>query len=98
MIARSPRLGRHRISQSLVRRSQRGAMIMRTRRDFIHAMGRVGGYSAAYLAMQGMGLLPNFANAAHLDLEPGSGRGVKIVILGAGMAGLASADELLKAG
>jgi len=71
---------------------------MKTRRDFIHAMGRVGGYGAAYLAMQGMGLLPDFANAAPLKLEPGSGKGVKIVILGAGMAGLASADELLKAG
>jgi monoamine oxidase len=71
---------------------------MATRRDFLHAIGRAGGYSAAYLAMQGMGLLPNFANAAPLNLEPGSGKGVKIVILGAGMAGLASADELLKAG
>jgi monoamine oxidase len=73
-------------------------MTMATRRDFLHAIGRAGGYSAAYLAMQGMGLLPNFANAAPLNLEPGSGKGVKIVILGAGMAGLASADELLKAG
>jgi monoamine oxidase len=71
---------------------------MATRRDFLHAIGRAGGYSAAYLAMQGMGLLPNFANAAPLNLEPGSGKDVKIVILGAGMAGLASADELLKAG
>lgn len=71
---------------------------MATRRDFLHAIGRAGGYSAAYLAMQGMGLLPDFANAAQLNLEPGSGKGVKIVILGAGIAGLASADELLKAG
>jgi len=69
-----------------------------TRRDFIQAVGRAGGYSAAYLAMQGMGLLPTFANAASLNLPPDSGKGVKVVILGAGMAGLASADELLKAG
>jgi monoamine oxidase len=72
--------------------------IMTTRRDFIQAIGRVGGYGAAYLAMQGFGLLPSYANAATLKLEPGSGKGVKIVVLGAGMAGLASTDELLKAG
>ncbi|CAN5383268.1 FAD-dependent oxidoreductase [soil metagenome] len=69
-----------------------------TRRDFIQAIGKAGGFSAAYLAMQGMGLLPNYANAQPLKLQPGSGKGVKIVILGAGIAGLASADELLKAG
>ena len=30
---------------------------MTSRRAFLHAMGRAGGYSAAYLAMQAMGLL-----------------------------------------
>ncbi|MBW8755647.1 MAG: FAD-dependent oxidoreductase [Sphingomonadales bacterium] len=69
-----------------------------TRRSFIQAVGRTGGFSAAYLAMQGLGLLPSYAEAQPLNLQPGSGKGVKVVILGAGMAGLASADELLKAG
>ena len=70
-----------------------------TRRDFIQAIGRAGGYSAAYLAMQSIGLLPGYAAGAQaLKLEPGSGKGIKVVILGAGIAGLASADELLKAG
>lgn len=69
-----------------------------TRRDFLHAVGRAGGYGAAYLTMQGMGLLPVYASTAPLDLPKGSGKGVKVVILGAGIAGLAAADELLKAG
>ncbi len=69
-----------------------------TRRDFLHAVARAGGYGAAYVTMQGMGLLPAYASTAPLDLPSGSGKGVKVVILGAGIAGLAAADELLKAG
>lgn len=69
-----------------------------TRRSFIQAVGQIGGVSAAYVAMQGLGMMPTYANAQPLNLQPGSGKGVKVVILGAGIAGLASADELLKAG
>lgn len=73
-----------------------------TRREFIHAVGQAGGYSAAYLVMQSLGLMASPADAgpysAPLNLPQNSGKGTKIVILGAGMAGLASADELLKAG
>jgi monoamine oxidase len=71
-----------------------------TRRDFIMGVGKAGGYSAAYLTMQSMGLLPSIADtaAAAISLEPSSGKGVKIVILGAGIAGLSCAYELGKAG
>jgi monoamine oxidase len=69
-----------------------------SRRDFIQAVGRAGGYSAAYMAMQGLGLLPTFANAQSPNLAPGSGKGTKVVILGAGWSGLAACDELTKAG
>jgi monoamine oxidase len=64
-----------------------------SRRDFLTGVGRAGGYSAAFFLMERMGLLaaevPAVANA-----EPGSGKGVKVVILGGGIAGLVSAYEL----
>ncbi len=70
-----------------------------TRRGFLTSLGRVGGYSAVYVAMQSMGLLavPR-AYAGPPKLPAGSGKGRSVVILGAGIAGLVSAYELLKAG
>ncbi|MGC2398289.1 MAG: FAD-dependent oxidoreductase [Acidobacteriaceae bacterium] len=65
-----------------------------SRRDFLHGVGRAGGYSAAFLAMQGMGLLEVSAQAAPLHAEQGSGKGVKVVVLGGGIAGLVAAYEL----
>ena len=72
---------------------------MATRRQFLHAMGRVGGASAVYLSMQALGLLamPR-AFAGTPDLGAGTGRGKSVVILGAGIAGLVAAYELGKAG
>jgi monoamine oxidase len=72
-------------------------MIM-TRRDLIMRIGQAGGYGAAFVAMQGLGLLPATAQAAPLGLAPGAGKGIKIVILGAGIAGLVAAYELGKNG
>ena len=47
--------------------------------------GAVGGYSAVYLGMEAMGLLERAAAAAEpFELPRGSGRGRKVVILGAG--------------
>ena len=70
-----------------------------TRRRFINLVGRAGGYAAAYSTMAAMGLLPvPSAYAGPPQLEPGSGRGVRVVILGAGIAGLTAAHELGKAG
>ena len=66
---------------------------MTTRRAFLHAMGRAGGYSAVYLSMQAMGLLATPAAAATriVDLPSGSGAGRSVAILGAGIAGLVAA-------
>src|SRR6185295_1010202 len=66
---------------------------------FLERLGAVGGYSAVYLGMEAMGLL----NAPPASAEPfalprGPGRGRKVVILGAGIAGLVSAYELRRAG
>ncbi len=66
-----------------------------SRREFLHSVGRAGGYSATFLVMQGMGLLQAKAGPAEpINATPGSGKGVKVVILGAGIAGLVSAYEL----
>src|ERR1700729_3820402 len=67
------------------------------RRDLIHQVGRLGGVAAAYQTMAAMGLLPvPQAYAGPPDLPPGGGR--RIVIIGAGIAGMVLAWELRKAG
>ena len=69
-----------------------------TRRGFLERLGAVGGYSAVYLGMEAMGLLNAPAAAAPFELPRASGRGRKVVILGAGIAGLVAAYELRRAG
>jgi monoamine oxidase len=69
-----------------------------TRRDFLRQVGSVGGYRATYLTMQAMGLLSTAAVAEPLMLEKGKAHGTKVVILGAGVAGLSAAYELGNAG
>ena len=66
-----------------------------SRRDFLTRVGQAGGYSAAFLAMQGLGLMEMKAEApAKIAAPAGSGKGVKVVVLGGGIAGLVSAYEL----
>ena len=70
-----------------------------SRRDFLVRVGQAGGYSAAFTMMQSLGLLPVMASAAStIDHPAGSAKGTSVVILGAGIAGLASAYELGKLG
>ena len=65
-----------------------------TRRDFLTRVGQAGGYSAAFLAMQGLGVMEARAAAPEpLQAAPGSGKGVKLVVLGGGIAGLVAAYE-----
>ncbi|MFO1015504.1 MAG: FAD-dependent oxidoreductase [Caulobacteraceae bacterium] len=72
---------------------------MTTRRQLIHRVGALGGILAAYSVMREVGLLgPDTAQAGPLNLAAGSGRGTKVLILGGGLSGLASAYELGKAG
>ena len=68
-----------------------------TRRNFLRQVAAAGGYRAAYLTMQAMGLVPSTAAAEPLALEGGA-HGTKVIILGAGVAGLSAAYELGKAG
>jgi monoamine oxidase len=70
-----------------------------SRRDFLLRVGQAGGYSAAFTMMQSLGLLPIAASAASaIDQPAPSGKGTSVVILGGGIAGLASAYELGKLG
>jgi monoamine oxidase len=66
-----------------------------SRRQFLMRVGQAGGYSAAFLTMQSIGLFPPAAVASEvMSVAPGTGTGVKVVVLGGGIAGLVAAYEL----
>jgi monoamine oxidase len=70
-----------------------------TRRQFLHRVGQAGGYSAVFTTMQALGLLPELpASASTVNLPAGSGAGLRVAILGGGIAGMAAAYEMGKAG
>ncbi len=70
-----------------------------SRRQFLTRVGQAGGFGATFLTMQSMGLLaPRAAEAERLEMAPGAGKGVKVVILGGGIAGLVAAYEMRDAG
>src|SRR5262245_62122425 len=70
-----------------------------TRREFLLRVAHAGGSAATFAAMQSLGLLPEApAIASTVRLPTQMGKGIKVVILGGGLAGLASAYELEKAG
>src|ERR1700730_7340193 len=74
-------------------KSERVETMAVSRREFLHRAGRAGGYSAAFLMMRSMGFME--AHAAQVEpAAPGVGKGVKVVVLGAGIAGLVAAYEL----
>jgi monoamine oxidase len=69
------------------------------RRTLLRLVGRAGGAAAVFTSMKALGLLPGAARGVERpQLVAQSGEGVKIAILGAGMAGLTAAYELSKAG
>ena len=70
---------------------------MTTRREFLRRVAGAGGYRATYLTMQALGLVAP-AVAEPVRLERGNAHGTKVVILGAGVAGLSAAYELTRAG
>src|SRR5271170_1068860 len=71
-----------------------------TRREFIARAALTGGYSAAFMAMYSLGLLGTVEaeQTKGFPLPPYTGRGTKVLILGAGIAGLVSAYEMRRAG
>jgi monoamine oxidase len=84
------------------RRSSRGLpeqarAVTLSRRALIHLVGKAGGVAAAYQTMAALGLLAvPMAYAGPPALPPGRGR--RVVIIGAGIAGMVLAYELRKAG
>ena len=70
-----------------------------SRRDFLVRVGQAGGYGAAFATMQSLGLMPmKGEEALPIQAAAGSGKGVKVVVLGGGIGGLVSAYELKKLG
>jgi monoamine oxidase len=70
-----------------------------SRRDFLMRVGQVGGFGAAFATMQSLGLMPmEGEQVAPIQAASGSGKGVKVVVLGGGIGGLVSAYELNKLG
>ena len=70
-----------------------------TRREFLMRVGQAGGYSAAFVMMQSLGLMaiPEVEAEAN-KLRLVDGQGTRVIILGGGIAGLVAAYELGKAG
>lgn len=73
-----------------------------TRRTALERLGLIGGLGATLGAMQALGLTGGLIGEAHgqeiATLTPTLGKGVHVVVLGAGIAGLTSAYELEQAG
>jgi len=70
-----------------------------SRREFVRRVGILGGVGAAHVAMEALGFAPvPLSYAGPPSLYPESGMGIKIAILGAGIAGLTAGYELRKAG
>ncbi len=70
-----------------------------TRRTLLRSVAAAAGSAAVYRTMDALGMLgPGVARAAALDLPPGSGEGGRVVVLGAGLSGLAAAWEMSRAG
>lgn len=70
-----------------------------SRRVLVQRIGAMGGVGAAYAAMQVLGLTPTAAAAATPPTLPRDlGNGRRVIVLGAGIAGLVTAYELERAG
>ncbi|MGH9607846.1 MAG: flavin monoamine oxidase family protein [Terracidiphilus sp.] len=75
-----------------------------SRREFLLRVGEAGGFGAAFMTMQAMGLMPSptepvpVESGLELSVPPGTGRGVSVVILGGGIAGLVAAYEMKSLG
>ncbi len=71
-----------------------------SRREFIARIAQTGGYGAAFMTMHALGLLGMVESEQQKDfpLPATAGRGTKVLILGAGIAGLVAAYEMRRAG
>ena len=70
---------------------------MTTRRQFFARVAALGGFGAAFASMRALGMTGEADMATSFTVAPAL-PGTRVVILGAGMAGLVSAWELRQAG
>src|SRR5690606_28148593 len=68
-----------------------------SRRQFLQGMAAIGGSAMAYQALYTLGITPPSSYKAPLRLQ-GQANGQRVIILGAGLAGLTAAYELNNAG
>ena len=76
---------------------ERSRAVSCTRRTFLERVGQAGGSIAVHGAMRALGVAGTPAPAGRLPLERAPA-GTRVIILGAGVAGLAAAHELRKLG
>ena len=71
-----------------------------SRREFITRVAQTSGFGAAFMTAHWLGLLGMIESEQRKDfpLPPSTGRGTKVTILGAGIAGLVAAYEMRRAG
>lgn len=69
-----------------------------SRRHFLNMLAAAGGSSAVYNASLAMGLMHKDVAHKSIDIKPAEKNANKVIILGAGIAGLATAYELERAG
>ncbi|MGB5914673.1 MAG: FAD-dependent oxidoreductase, partial [Phormidesmis sp.] len=69
-----------------------------SRRRFLKLVGRAGGTAAVLTTMKEMGLISSAKAAKKPTLHSQQGAGTRVVILGAGIAGMTATYELSKAG
>lgn len=72
--------------------------LRQSRRAFFRRVGAVGGFGLAYASMRALGVLPDIAARAAEPLGADAGKGAKVLVLGAGVAGLVLTYELERAG
>jgi monoamine oxidase len=87
------------LAETLMAKPRMNANVSASRRGFLESIGKIAGAGALYDTMVAMGMLQTPAAwAGPPKLPAGNGAGKTVVILGAGMAGVAAAYELQKAG
>lgn len=69
-----------------------------SRRQLITKLAAAGGYGTAYAGMQALGLVSSTPAQAAPNLPRTHGRGRRVAVLGAGVAGLVTAHQLERAG
>jgi monoamine oxidase len=69
-----------------------------SRREFLNLVGAAGGSAAVFQVTTALGITPDIEHSVTPEIAPLKDRERKVLILGAGIAGLTAAYELSRAG